>query len=102
MNDYKVTEKCPVCEYYGEMELVGDIERAFGNPHIEYKKQVPGVVCCPKCGVVLSVEILMRNRDKKPVSGTVCCPKCGGITEYNAYSGRTTCTHCDWESEKEI
>lgn len=29
------------------------------------------------------------------------CPKCGGIAEYNAYYGRTTCTRCDWESEKE-
>lgn len=28
------------------------------------------------------------------------CPKCGAIAEYNAYYGRTTCTRCNWESEK--
>jgi len=28
------------------------------------------------------------------------CPKCGSIAEYNAYYGRTTCTSCEWESEK--
>ena len=29
------------------------------------------------------------------------CPKCGAIAEYDAYYGRTICTSCDWESEKE-
>lgn len=29
------------------------------------------------------------------------CPNCGAIAEYNAYYGRTTCTRCFWESDKE-
>lgn len=41
------------------------------------------------------------NRERKLVI-YMCkiCPKCGAIAEYNAYYGRTTCTRCDWESEK--
>lgn len=52
----------------------------------------------------LAIDVLRTQKDSAKdnlCESTKTCPKCGAIAEYNAYYGRTTCTRCDWESEKQ-
>ena len=62
-----VTTTCPVCGYYGYMERVGEEQPRPKDQRYSNRQLSPGLVCCPNCGVALSIEVLLRklNEEKK-------------------------------------